>query len=106
MAMHFGFACFALCAVAEGNERGILAEMLSFHLSVRDAIAEQMRVTELRRAAHNLRYSRPYWPWRIPQFREPQYQIVPIQRMRFGSMDHAQKMIEDAAVLQHRGVGI
>jgi hypothetical protein len=31
---------------------------------------------------------------------------VPIQQMRFDSMDDAQTMIEQAAVLQQKGVGV
>lgn len=109
--MRFDFACFALCEMTieedlELDIHEISAELLSFHSSVRDAIAEQLHVTELRRAAHKLEYGGPNWPWRTPEFIEPKYQIVPIQQMRFDDLSDAQSMIESAAVLQQKGVGV
>jgi hypothetical protein len=46
------------------------------------------------------------WPWRAPEFKEPIYQLVPIQSMRFDDLSDAQTMIEQAAVLQQKGVGV
>ena len=103
--MRFDFACFALCAITI-DEDEIEAKLFSFHTSVRDAVAEHMHVTELQRAAHKLQYSGPKWPWRAPEFKEPQYQLVPIQQMRFDDLSDAQAMIEQAAVLQQRGVSV
>jgi len=45
-------------------------------------------------------------PWRALEFKERQYQLVPIQNMRFDDLSDAQTMIEQAAVLQQKGVGI
>ena len=109
--MRFDFACFALCemAIEEDSDTDMVeyrADLLSFHASVLDAMKEQTYHTELLRSAHKLRYSGPKWPWRAPEFKEPRYQIVPIQQMRFDSMSYAQTMIESAAVLQQRGVGV
>ena len=109
--MRFDFACFALCEVTVDDilDNDLIeysAEILSFHATVLDAMKEQTHRTELLRAAHKLQYSGPRWPWRAPEFKEPQYQLVPIQQMRFDSMDDAQTMIESAAVLQQKGVGV
>ncbi len=107
--MRFDFACFALCEMTIEDDLDtdlpeITAEVLSFHASVLDAMTEQTHHTELLRAAHNLRFSGPKWPWRTPEFKEPQYQIVPIQQMRFDDLRDAQEMIEQAAVLRQKGV--
>jgi hypothetical protein len=111
--MRFDFACFALCAMTIEVDEDIdldeiSAELLSFHASVLDAMKEQTHVTELQRAAHKLSYSGPGWlpRWRAPDFKEPQYQVVPIQQMRFDDLSDAQDMIEQAAVLQQKGVGV
>jgi hypothetical protein len=108
--MRFDFQCFALCEITVDDTdldlREIDATLLSFHASVLDAMKEQRHRTELLRAAHKMSYSGPKWPWRTPEFKEPLYQLVPIQQMRFDSMDDAQDMIEQAAVLQQKGVGI
>ena len=109
--MRFDFQCFALCAIIVEDDLDpdlmeYSAELLSFHASVLDAMKEQTHRDELLRAAHKLQYSGPKWPWRAPEFKEPQYQLVPIQQMRFDSMDDAQTMIESAAVLQQKGIGV
>jgi hypothetical protein len=111
--MRFNFSCFALCAMTIEVDEDIdldevSAELLSFHTSVLDAMKEQTHVTELQRAAHKLSYSGPGWlpRWRVPDFKEPQYQVVPIQQMRFDNLSDAQGMIEQAAVLQQKGVGV
>ena len=109
--MHFDFACFALCAIGVDDDpdldlHEVEAMLLSFHASVLDAMKEQTHVTELKRAAHKTRFSGPKWPWAAPEFKEPKYQIVPIQQMRFDDLRDAQEMIEQAAVLQQKGVGV
>lgn len=109
--MRFDFTCFALCAITVEDDLDAdlpeySAELISFHASVLDAMKEQTKHTEGLRAAHKTRFSGPKWPWRAPEFKEPIYQLVPIQSMRFDSMDAAQTMIEQAAVLQQRGVGV
>lgn len=109
--MRFDFACFALCEIAVEDDTDldlheVDATLLSFHASVLDAMKEQTHRTELLRAAHKLRYSGPKWPWRTPEFKETPYQVVPIQQMCFGDLSDAQTMIEQAAVLQQKGVGI
>ena len=109
--MRFDFSCFALCVMEIEEDLDIDlhevdAKLLSFHTSVLDAMKEQTHRTELLRTAHKLQYSGPKWPWRAPEFKEPLYQLVPIQQMRFDSMDDAQNMIEQAAVLQQEGVGV
>ena len=109
--MRFDFACFALCAITIEDDSDldlheVDATLLGFHISVLDAMKEQTHITELQRAAHKLQYSGPKWPWRAPEFKEPQYQLVPIQQMRFDDLSDAQAMIEQAAVLQQRGVSV
>lgn len=109
--MRFDFVCFALCTVEsetdpESDLDEITATLLSFHATVLDAMKEQTHRTELLRAAHKLSYSGPKWPWRAPEFKEPIYQLVPIQSMRFDDLSDAQEMIESAAVLQQKGVGV
>ena len=109
--MFFDFSCFALCEMTIEDDldldlHEVGATLLSFHASVLDAMKEQTHVTELQRAAHKLRYSGPKWPWRTPEFKHPIYQIVPIQNMRFDDLSDAQEMIESAAVLQQKGVGV
>jgi hypothetical protein len=109
--MRFDFQCFALCAIIVEDDLDpdlmeYSAELLSFHASVLDAMKEQTHRDELLRTAHKLQYSGPKWPWRAPEFKDPQYQLVPIQQMCFDSMDDAQEMIEQAAVLQQKGVGV
>ena len=107
--MRFDFQCFALCAItveddSELDLHEVDATLLSFHASVLDAMKEQTHRTELLRAADRLR--RKGAGWFIPAFAEPQYQIVPIQQMRFDDLSDAQEMIESAAVLQQRGCGV
>ena len=107
--MYFNFACFALCEMTIEDDSDldlheVDAKLLSFHASVLDAMKEQTHRTELLRAADKLR--RKGAGWFIPAFEDPLYQIVPIQQMRFDSMDDAQNMIEQAAVLQQKGVGV
>ena len=107
--MRFDFACFALCAMTIEVDEDIdldevSAELLSFHTSVLDAMKEQTHRTELLRAADKLR--RKGAGWFIPAFEDPLYQIVPIQQMRFDDLSDAQDMIEQAAVLQQKGVGV
>jgi len=107
--MRFDFACFALCEMTIEDDTDldlheVDATLLSFHASVRDAVAEQIHVTELQRAAYRLRFKCA--AFFVPKFAEPQYQIVPIQQMRFDDLSDAQEMIEQAAVLQQKGVGI
>ena len=109
--MRFDFVCFALCTVEsetdpESDLDEITATLLSFHATVLDAMKEQTHRTELLRAAHKLSYSGPKWPWRAPEFKEPIYQLVPIQSMRFDDLSDALEMIESAAVLQQKGVGV
>ncbi len=109
--MRFNFSCFALCEMTVENDLDAdqveySADLLGFHATVLDAMKEQTHRDELLRAAHKLQYSGPKWPWRAPEFKEPLYQLVPIQQMRFDSMDDAQTMIEQAAVLQQEGVGV
>jgi hypothetical protein len=109
--VRFDFVCFALCTVEsetdpESDLDEITATLLSFHATVLDAMKEQTHRTELLRAAHKLSYSGPKWPWRAPEFKEPIYQLVPIQSMRFDDLSDAQEMIESAAVLQQKGVGV
>jgi hypothetical protein len=84
----------------------VYATLLSFNASVLDAMKEQTHRTELLRTAHKLQYSGPKWPWRAPEFKEPLYQLVPIQQMRFDDFSDAQDMIEQAAILQQKGVGV
>jgi hypothetical protein len=84
--------------------REIDAKLLSFHASVLDAMKEQTHRTELLRAADKLR--RKGAGWFIPAFKAPLYQLVPIQSMRFDDLRDAQEMIESAAVLQQKGVGV
>ena len=107
--MRFDFACFALCAIdieddLEFDIHEISAHLLSFHTSESDAVAEMLRVTEALRVKHQQRYSR--WSRNVPDFVQPQYQVVPIQQMRFEDLSDAQKMIEQAAVLQQKGAGV
>ena len=110
--MRFDFACFALCEmdIEEDSDTDMVecsAELLSFHASVFDAMKEQTHRTELLRAADKLQNdSGPRWPWRPLAFKEPMYQLVPIQQMHFDDLEDAQKMIESAAVLQQKGVGV
>ena len=109
--MRFDFQCFALCEITIEDDSDldlheVDATLLSFHVSVLDAMKEQTHRTELLRAAHKLQYSGPHWPWAAPQFKEPQYELVPIQQMRFDDLSDAQTMIEQAAVLQQKGVGV
>jgi hypothetical protein len=112
--MRFDFQCFALCEITVEDDSDldlheVDAKLLSFHASVLDAMKEQTHRTELLRTAHKLSYSgRPGWlpRWRVPDFKEPQYQLVPIQQMRFDELSDAQTMIEQAAVLQQKGVGV
>ena len=109
--MRFDFACFALCSIDIEDDvdldlHEVEATVLSIHASVLDAMKEQAHHTELLRAAHKLRYSGPRWPWGMPDFGEPIYQVVPIQQMRFDHLSDAQDMIEQAAVLQQKGVGV
>ena len=109
--MRFDFACFALCEMTIEDDSDldlheVDAKLLSFHASVLDAMKEQTHRDELLRAAHKLQYSGPKWPWRAPEFKEPIYQLVPIQSMRFDDLSDAQEMIESAAVLQQKGVGV
>ena len=109
--MRFEFSCFALCEISVEDDldldlHEVDAMLLSFHASVLDAMKEQTHVTELQRAAHKLQYSGPKWPWRMPEFKEPQFQVVPIEQMRFKSLCDAEDMIEQAAVLQQRGVSV
>ena len=108
--MRFDFACFALCEISIEDDldqdlREVDATLLSFHATVLDAMKEQTHRTELLRVAHKLQYSGPKWPW-PPQFKEPIYQLVPIQSMRFDDLSDAQEIIETAAVLQQKGVGV
>lgn len=109
--MRFDFACFALCAITVEDDSDldlheVDAALLSFHASVLDAMKEQTHRTELLRAAHKKRYSGPHWPWPEPDFEKTHYQVVPIQQMRFDDLSDAQTMIEQAAVLQQKGVGV
>ena len=109
--MRFDFQFFALCEITVEDDSDldlheVDAKLLSFHTSVLDAMKEQTHHTELLRAAHKLRYSGPKWPWRAPEFKEPIYQLVPIQSMRFDNLSDAQTMIEQAAVLQQKGCGV
>jgi hypothetical protein len=108
--MRFNFACYALCETTVDEDfdtdiPGYCADLLSFHLTESDALSEAEHVTELKRAAHKARYSDPHWPWATPEFKEPTYQIVPIQSMSFDCMDSAENMILQAAILQQKGVG-
>jgi hypothetical protein len=107
--MRFDFQCFALCEITVDDDTDldlseIEAKLLSFHASVLDATKEQTHRTEILRAADKLR--RKGAGWFIPAFKEPQYQIVPIQRLRFDDLRDAQDMIEQAAVLQQKGVSV
>jgi hypothetical protein len=107
--MRFYFQCFALCEMTVDDDtdldlREIDAKLLSFHASVLDAMKEQTHRTELLRAADKLR--RKGAGWFIAVFEEPIYQLVPIQQMRFDDLSDAQTMIEQAAVLQQRGVSV
>lgn len=115
--MRFDFQCFALCEITVEDDSDldvhsvcsvleVDAKLLSFHASVLDAMKEQTHRDELLRAAHKLQYSGPKWPWRAPEFKEPIYQLVPIQSMRFDDLSDAQEIIETAAVLQQKGVGV
>lgn len=106
--MRFDFACFALCVITveDDLDTEYIADLLSFHANVLDAMTEQTHRTDLLRTAHKLQHSGPHWPWAVPYFREPQYQVVPIQQMRFDDLSDAQGMIEQAAVLQQKGVGV
>jgi hypothetical protein len=112
--MRFDFACFALCAmtIEEDLETDLVehsAEILSFHTTVLDAMTEQTHHTELLRTVHKLQYSGMVpspWSYQAPKFKEPQYQLVPIQQMRFNDLSSAQEMIESAAILQQEGVGV
>jgi uncharacterized protein YfkK (UPF0435 family) len=106
--MRFDFQCFALCEITVDDDTDldlseIDAKLLSFHASVLDATKEQTHRTEILRGAHKLQYSGPKWPWRAPEFPEPIYQIVPIQRLRFDDLRDVQDMIKQAAVLQQKG---
>ena len=109
--MRFDFECFALCEITVEDDLDLdspeySADLLSFHYSVLDAMKEHTHRTELLRAAHKTRFSGPRWPWSSPEFKEPLYEIVPIQKMRFDNLSDAQEMIESAAVLQQRGCGV
>jgi hypothetical protein len=109
--MRFDFQCFALCEMTIEVDEDIdrdetSAQLLSFHTSVLDAMTEQTQHTERLRAAHKTRFSGPLWPWRMPQFKAPQYQLVHIEQMRFKSLCDAEDAIEQAAVLQQKGVGV
>lgn len=107
--MRFNFACFALCAITVEDDLDTdlveySAELLSFHLNVRDAEAERIHVTDIKRRAHEAAYAK--WPWSPkPEFKEPIYQIVPIQQMSFRWLSDAEEMIHQAAILQQKGVG-
>jgi hypothetical protein len=109
--MRFEFACFAICEMTieddlDLNLHEVDATLLSFHPTVLDAMKEQTHRTELLRAAHKARYSNPGWPWSTPEFKEPIYQVVPIQDMTFHGLSDAQEMIEAAAVLRQKGCGV
>ena len=109
--MRFEFACYALCAITVEDDLDTdlveyNAELLSFHLTVLDTMKEQTYRTELQRTAHKLSYSGPRWRRRAPGFKEPLYQVVPIQQMRFDDLSDAQAMIQQAAILQQKGVGV
>jgi hypothetical protein len=109
--MRFDFQCFALCEITVEDDSDldlheVDAKLLSFHASVLDAMKEQTHRTELLRAAHKLSYSGPKWPWRAPEFKEPLFQIVPIQDMSFRWLSDAEEMIQAAAVLQQKGCGV
>jgi hypothetical protein len=107
--MRFDFQCFALCEMTIEVDEDIdldeaSAQLLSFHTSVLDAMKEQTRHTELLRTADKSR--RKGAGWFIPAFKAPFYQLVPLQQMRFDDLSDAQNMIEQAAVLQQKGVGV
>ncbi len=109
--MRFEFSCFALCEMTIEDDLDtdlteIGARVISFHATVLDAMTEQTQRTELLRVAHKTRFSGPRWPWHMPEFPEPKYQLVPINQMRFDDLSDAQAMIEQAAVLQQKGVGV
>ena len=108
--MRFDFVCFALCTVEsetdlESDLDEITATLLSFHATVLDAMKEQTHRTELLRTAHKLQYSGPKWPWRVPEFKEPLYEVVPISDLSFSELSDVQEMIENAATLRFKGVG-
>jgi hypothetical protein len=109
--MRFDFACFALCSISidedlEFDIHDVTATLLSFHTTPHDAFTEAGLITEIKRAAHKVSFGAPIWNWHAPEFKEPIYQIVPIERMIFEDMQHAQEMIEQAAILQQKGVGV
>jgi hypothetical protein len=102
--LKFNFAWFALVSI-DFDEDGEpdFVRLLSFHWSEREAMLEIANLEAKARQEHDDCIKKN---WYKPAYKPGHYEIVPLAQVKCDSLDKLERLIEEAAKRQAKGIGV